>query len=67
VTTVTLPDAGAQTQFEQVIKELVDWSLNHLSPEERKDLADRLQEPTLEFESPFAAKMIPAIVEALSE
>ena len=62
--TVSVPNA-AVNEFKQLVDEMVNWAVDHLSRDERKTLADKLQDPSLTFTSPLIADMVPDIVAAL--
>ena len=65
LSTRTLADAVTEQDFRLILEALTRWAVDHFSREERETLASRLQDPSLSFESPTAAQMIPDIAAAL--
>lgn len=65
LTTSVTWDASSKADFELISDALTWFCVDNLSPNERATLADKLQDPSLTFASPFAEEMVPEIVNAL--
>ncbi|UCC29676.1 MAG: hypothetical protein JSU86_15910 [Phycisphaerales bacterium] len=65
MSTVVITDAQSEADFKMIVDATAGFCVDNLSLDERATLADRLQDPSLKFESPLAEEMVPEIVSAL--